>query len=913
MKNKVYTLCAILFLSLSASLGVYAQTVTGTIKDSETNEAMVGVSVAIAGTSKGAVTDAQGKYTLALPAGKSTLQVSFIGYEAISREVTLQEGETQTLDFQLNASSQQLGEVSIVGSRNASRSILDSPVPVDVLSLRDLAPVVPQTDLNQMLTYLAPSFQSNRQTISDGTDHIDPATLRGLGPDQVLVLVNGKRRHNTALVNVNGTIGRGNVGTDLNTIPTAAIDRIEVLRDGAAAQYGSDAIAGVINVVLKKNVNQLRASYTSGIHKEGDGLLNQINGNYGFGLGEKGGYINITADYTFRGFTNRMKEWEGAIYGTPYLNDPKLNPEGATTDDQLIALRGLKRSDFNMRIGNSQVSNATAMFNMSVPITGGGEFYAFGGLNYRNGEAAGFYRLPSQATQVVYKIYPNGFLPEIHSFVIDRSLGVGVKGKIKDWNVDFSNTYGYNRFRFQIENSLNASMDSTSLTSFDSGGFSFSQNVSSLGMTRFFSDVMSGLNVAMGTELRIDNYQIFAGQEESYRDYDGATTGRTGGAQVFPGFQPRNALSRFRTNLAFYADIEADITKQWMVAVAGRFENYSDFGSTINGKIATRVNFWDGKFAIRGAASTGFRAPALHQLYFNTVSTLFTGGLPFEVGTFSNSSQAANILGIPKLKEETSVNLSFGITARPFDKFSLSIDYYNIKVDNRIVLTGQFAGVAAAPVGSQDRQIYDLLASIGANRAQFFSNSINTTTKGLDIIATYNWEISDNSKLDISLAANFNKTTIDKVNASSPLLVGKENIYLDRENEAVIETGNPQSKANLTLNYKAGKFNAMLRNAYFGKITYWHPNAAPQANAFTSENEIADQVFDPKVVTDISLSYQLTPNLNLQVGANNLLDVYPDKHTHSVNYSLGRFPYSRRATQFGFNGAFYFARLGISL
>lgn len=907
MNKKIY-LFLTLFFGFTSLAFAQNTTLTGSIKDANSGETLVGASVALSGTTTGVTTNVDGNFSIDLLGNKAKLLFSYIGYETITRDVTLN-GGTQTLDVTLSPSSSSLDEITVVGSRNASRSVLDSPVPVDVLAVRDLISVVPQVDLNQMMTFVAPSFQSNRQTISDGTDHIDPASLRGLGPDQVLVLVNGKRRHNTALVNVNGTLGRGNVGTDLNTIPAVAIERIEVLRDGAAAQYGSDAIAGVINIVLRKDVNQFSANYMTGVHKEGDGLLNQFNANYGFALGKKGGYINLTGDYTFRGFTNRMEEWTGPIYGATYLGNPNLNPEGAANDEALLTARGLTRSDFNMRVGNSQVANASAMFNMAIPLDNGAEFYAFGGLNYRNGESAGFYRQPSQVNQVVYEIYPNGFLPEIHSSVLDRSLGMGIRGKIKNWSVDFSNTYGKNSFGFRVENSINASLGAASATSFDSGGFAFSQNVTGLSVSRFFPDALKGINVAAGSEFRVDNYQIIAGEEASYTDYDGVTTGKVGGVQVFPGFQPRNELNRFRTNLAGYVDLEVNITEQWMVAVAGRYENYSDFGNTITGKIASRFNITD-DYAIRGAISTGFRAPSLHQSFFNTVSTIFVNGVPFEVGTFSNNSRVAGVLGIPKLKQETSINYSVGFTAQPTNNFTFSIDGYIIKVDDRVVLTGQFQGNANAAPGTSDREIFDLLSNVGANRAQFFTNAINTTTRGIDIIATYTWAIGE-GKLDASVAANFNETTVDQINVASSLLAGRESTYFDRTNTAVVETGNPRSKINVTLNYKVGKFGAMLRSVRFGEVTTNNNAIVPTLNSFTGELESQDQTFSAKWITDFSISYQLFNNLSLQVGANNIFDVYPDEHTHSANNSFGRFRYSRQATQFGFNGAFYFARASV--
>ncbi|TAD94707.1 MAG: TonB-dependent receptor, partial [Bacteroidetes bacterium] len=552
------------------------------------------------------------------------------------------------------------------------------------------------------------------------------------------------------------------------------------------------------------------------------------------------------------------------------------------------------------------------------------------------------YRMPNQTSQVVAALYPNGFLPLINSNIVDKSFSLGIRGKIQDWNVDFSNTYGTNSFMFGVENSNNASLGTESPTSFQCGGFAFTQNTTNFDMNKYFDKVLSGFNVAFGAEFRVDNYEIFAGEEKSYRNYglrdivnvktvtrpDGTSfnynevvgqfdaLGKVGGAQVFPGFKPSNEVNKYRTNAAAYLDLEADITKKFTIGAAARYENYSDFGSTLNGKLTARVVLAEG-YSLRGAVSTGFRAPSLQQSYFSAVSTLFIGGAPFETGTFTNDSRAAQILGIPKLKQETSVNASLGITAEPVKGLTLSVDGYYIKINDRVVLTGQFRGNAAAAVGTQDRTINDLLFSVGANTGQFFTNAINTTTMGLDVVAAQKFDIGKGN-LDVSLAANFNKTTVGDDIKTTDLLKGKEANYFDREQRAVFETGNPQNKVNLTLTYKINKFSIMVRNVRFGEITYRHPSDGgdPSAfvlNNFTGQKETRDQTFSAKMVTDITLSYQIAKNLGLTIGANNLLDVYPDRNAHSDNASSGRFPYSRRITQFGFNGAYYFGRLSFSL
>jgi iron complex outermembrane receptor protein len=692
--------------------------VKGKVTD-ENGESLPGVSILIKGTTTGTVTSIDGNYSISAPDG-ATLVFSYIGYSA--KEVAV--GSRTVLDVKLDPDTETLGEVVVIGSRNQNRTVLESAVPVDVINIKDLALSSPQINVNQLLNYVAPSFTSNTQTISDGTDHIDPASLRGLGPDQVLVLINGKRRHKSSLLNVNGTFGRGSVGTDLNAIPVASIKRIEVLRDGAAAKYGSDAIAGVINIVLNESVNELTMSLTTGANvsknSEGssDGETTQLNLNYGLPIGN-GGLINFTGNFDTRGYTNRMKEWEGQIFSD--YNNPSAypTPTGADITESELAVRGLQRSDFNMRVGQSAVDNAGIFMNMKLPLGENAEFYSFGGLTYRQGEAAGFYRLPYQS-RAVTAIYPNGFLPEIHSNINDKSFAMGIKGQINDWKIDFSNSYGTNQFQYQIENTLNASLEASSPTSFNSGGFSFTQNTTNFDVSRFYNDTFSGFNLAFGAEYRVDNYQIFAGEEGSYTNYglaswqvsntgdstlvvdnsgpvstvfglDG-TSSRPGGAQVFPGFSPNNAINKYRSNVGAYIDAEADLSSNFTLTAALRYEDYTDFGSTFNWKTSFRAEVVDG-WALRGAASTGFRAPSLHQQYFNSTSTIFVDGIPSEVGTFSNDSRPAQLLGIPKLKQETSNNYSLGFTGQLNDALSLTVDAYMVKIADRVVYTGQFSGV----------------------------------------------------------------------------------------------------------------------------------------------------------------------------------------------------------------------------
>ena len=958
MKSKIYSLLLILFLSVS----VFAQTyeVSGTVIDSD-NQPLPGVSVSVKGTTKGTTTDFDGNYSLQVNSGE-VLVFTFVGFE--TQQVTLSGQSTVNVTMK---SGLELDEVVVVGTRNPNRTATDTPVPVDVIDVQELTAQGPQVNLNQILNYVAPSFTSNTQTISDGTDHIDPASLRGLGPDQVLVLINGKRRHNSSLVNVNGTFGRGSVGTDLNSIPSAAIKRLEVLRDGAAAQYGSDAIAGVINIVLNDNVNELNFKVTSGANfsknsnnQTGgvDGETVNVSASYGVPLGDNGGFINFTGDFDYREDYGRMKEWEGNVFNLyntverfanndgynlsdlldddvsdviQYATAAGINLNGASTKPDLqsilsadnteseLSARGLVRSDFNMRVGQSALRGGRFFANFSIPLDDEGtELYSFAGLGSRTGNSAGFYRLPNQS-RTYTPAYINGFLPEINSKITDKSMAVGIRGKIGDWAVDFSNTYGKNAFLYTIGNTFNASRQNASPTTFDAGGFNFMQNTVNLDMSKFYADALSGLNIAFGAEYRLENYEIVAGEEASYAQYtssgevitlatqdparDFFGNARPGGSQVFPGFSPNNELSRGRTSIAGYFDIEADISETFLASFATRFEDYSDFGSTINFKLATLLKASD-NFNIRAALNTGFRAPSLHQLNFNSTSTIFDqNGDPQEVGTFANDSRAAQLLGIPQLKEETSKSVSVGFTAKlPEANLSITLDGYLVNIDDRVVYTGQFSGPGTGT------ELDNLLALANASRASFFANAIDTKSRGLDIVLTHKADLGASAQLKSDLSATLSKTEQDGDIKASDVLerAGLVDTYFPEDSRVYLEEAVPRTKINLTNALSIDKLNIFLRNVYFGEVTEATTNVDRQ------------QVFGTKVVTDLSLGYNFSESLTITVGANNLLDVYPDKAADALadggnNRSSGRFDWSRRAQQFGVAGRFLFARLSFSL
>ncbi len=924
----------LLLLFISASIQAMAQSVKGKIIDEKNGSPLPGVSILVQGTNTGTVTDADGNFTLNVADGNYNIVISFIGYTPKIVPATVSAGQSSPLNIALAESSEVLGEIVVTGSRSGGRSRIDSPVPVDIIPVSQITNSVGQVDINQILTYIAPSFQSSRQTISDGSDHIDPAQLRGLGPDQVLVLVNGKRRHQSSLVNVNGTVNRGTVGTDLNAIPATSVEKIEILRDGAAAQYGSDAIAGVINIILKsrtglsgnvsygQNVTSYEKNYIINNNKDAsvnisDGGTAQVGLNYGLKVGQKG-FLNITGEYVSRGATNRTGTYTGQIF-------PAV--DGKVVDDETLAQRGLTRNDFDMRIGNSEVKGGGVVLNASIPLTEQLELYAFGGYNKKKGNAAGFYRYPNGVPAAVrtnvFAVYPNGFLPEINSDVTDISGAAGIRGKLGEWRFDLSNTFGKNDFDYRITNSVNytqAVSISNFQQEFNAGGNGFSQNTINLDLGRKF-DVLKGLNVALGAEQRSEKYTITAGEEASYKNYDVAA-GVPAGAQVFSGFFPQNAGSHSRHSVAGYLDLEQDIFKAWVVSAALRFENYSDFGNTLNYKVSTRYKITDG-IALRASASSGFRAPSLQQRYYAKTNTLFVTQngqqVAQESGTFTNDSKPAEILGIPKLKQETSQSFTVGTTIQISNAFELTVDAYQIDIDDRIVLTNNFNDGGNANLKAQ-------LAAANATTANFFSNAVDTRSRGIEGVLSYNTRFGRNQSLRAVLAGTFIQNKVKKGADGKPIIHASDilvqtnqvNTYFNREDLSRFEIASPRNKQSMTLNYKAGKFGAMLRGVRFGEVSYRDPTIDPgkpdswPVNTLTGQKETLDQTFGAKMVTDLALSYDVVKGIGVTIGANNVLDVYQDKHTHSGNVSSGRFVYSRRVQQMGFNGRYLFARINFN-
>jgi iron complex outermembrane receptor protein len=859
---RIYTFCFVVLGMIFFSTFSYSQNyvVKGKVTDAK-GEVLIGVNIIEKGTSNGTATDKDGRYSLGYNSLDAVIVFSYVGFQ--TKEVT--PAGVTNIDVILDEGIE-FQEIFVVGSRSLNRSITESPVPIDVLDMQELSERVGQFDVNQVLQYTAPSFNSNRQSGADGSDHIDPATLRGLGPDQTLVLLNGKRRHQSSLINIFGTRGRGNTGTDLNSIPISAIERIEILRDGASAQYGSDAIAGVINVVLKSSLNKFTGSVSSGFHqakyrtdRDYDGEEFQMNGNYGFALGENG-FVNLTLDYLRKGKTNRP------------------------ADPSVVSI-------YRKQFGDASLNNFNTFINSRYSINGQTTLYFFGGLNHRQTDAYAWTRDPDSERNIP-AIYPNGFDPRIQSTIRDHSVSAGVQTEVDKWHLDFNNTLGVNRFHYYVDGTLNASLLEKSPTRFDAGGFQLMQNTTSLDFTRFIDNVLKGLNIAFGLEYRIDNYEIFAGEDGSWKNYgvidsviDGRVVpvdvlGRPGGSQGFPGFRPDNVVDEYRTNLGAYADFELDITDSWMINTAGRYETYSDFGNTLDGKIATRIKVTD-DFALRGSFGTGFRAPSLAQIYFNSTFTDFVSGVPIDKLIAKNNSPITRALGIPNLKEETALNGSLGFTASPFEGFTATVDGYYVKIEDRIVLTGAFEDT--------DPDIGADIQALGVGAAQFFTNALDTKTTGVDVILSYQNSFDENN-LRFSFAGNFNNMELGDINTSRKLK-GKEDIYFGRREQAFLLASAPETKLSFAIDYGRDKFNASVRMIYFGEITLidWLDT---------------EDIYEAKLTTDASLSYDFTDNLTLLVGGANLFDIYPTQQDTETE-SGGLWD----AVQMGFSGRFLFGKL----
>ncbi len=786
--------------------------------------------------------------------------------------------------------------VVVTGTRVANRTALDTTSPVDIISA-DTLKHAGSTEMNQALSVALPSLNFPRPSLADGTDTIRPATLRGMSPDQTLVLVNSKRRHASSLVNLNGTIGRGSAAVDLNTIPTAIVKNIEVLRDGAAAQYGSDAISGVVNLRLRTDRSGGEASVTYGARVTEYDLRN---GTPPAGATWTGPDSRERTD----GQTATVSAWKGLPWGetghitlaVEYKDQNRTERGGYDVRQQYARVNGAfdprenTINRFNAWYGEPEMEQATLFANVGNNLGGGVRVYGWASYQNRDARSAGFFRIP-QDSRNIPSIYPDGFLPIIAPTVDDYSMTGGVTWSLGEWDMDASLGYGKNRMEFEIQNTLNRSIGPASKTQFDAGGFSYDQAVFNLTGVRSVdvAGLASPLNVAVGTEVRREGYKLFAGEPDSWR-YGGEVlpngSPAAPGAQVFPGFRPANETDASRTAVGAFVDLEANLTDKFLGSVAVRAEHYSDFGSSLAGKLAARYDF-SKRFALRGSLQNGFRAPSPQQQNFTSTSTNFINGVPFEITTFKPSDPVAVALGARPLDAEKSVNLSFGAVLR-MDKVNLTVDAYRIKIRDRIILSENLT----------QPNVRNYIASrgfVGVGGGRFFINGVDTTTDGVDVVVNWPMNAGDAGKFDFTVAANFTDTDVTAVPATAQLAaLSPAPVLFDRVNVLSLEEGQPENKLSANMNWKLGQWGATLRATRYGEVL--SPGTTP---AF-------DFTLGARTVVDLEARYAFSSKLTLALGADNLFDAYPETLPPSLN-TTGNTPFSNYAP-FGRSGRFIYAR-----
>ncbi|WP_290818908.1 TonB-dependent receptor [Aquidulcibacter sp.] len=805
--------------------------------------------------------------------------------------------------------------VVVTGTRVAARSALSTAAPVDVVSSAQLSQQG-SPELNQQLATALPSFNFPRPAIVDGTDSVRPATLRGLAPDQTLVLVNGKRRHTASLVNINGSIGRGSSSVDLNTIPTGILESVEVLRDGASAQYGSDAIAGVINLRLKqrREGGNVTVSYgqrqttvntdpapplpngttnftaaniianpswqTIRSRDANDGATTTVNAWVGLPLFENGS-LTIAAEIQNRESINRQGYDTRRLYNL--LPSGALDPREATINR------------WNQQYGDGELIQGTLFANASIDLTDTTRLYGWLSAQGRDSTSAAFFRWPADSRNVV-EIYPNGFLPKINSLISDNSFAMGMETKWNGWDVDLSVNRGFNEMEFVIRDTLNRSLGVASPTSFNAGGFNNTQTVVNLAAVKGYNvGLASDLNVAVGLEARRDHYEIFAGEPGSY--FQQGTF--VAGSQGFGGFKPSNEIGVSRDAIGGYIDLEVNVTDALLVSGAVRVEDYTDFGNNVSGKISGRYDFNE-MFALRGSVSNGFRAPSLQQQFFTASSTNVVAGVPLEILTVPSTSRIGRALGGTELKPEESVNYSLGGVFR-FGDFNVTLDAYQIELSDRIVLSENLNQPAVST----------LLAAngiVGINAVRFFLNGVDSTTKGADLVASYRLR-TDFGRFDFTGSMSVNETKLDKTPVIPALAaIGLTPTQLfNRINTLTLTEGQPKQKASFNTNWSLGKFGATFKATYYGEVTEPGTDAA------------RDIKLTPEVLFDIEGRYKLTDKISLTLGVENATDVYPRKtpgttvltpSTFTTLNNSGATAFSRYSP-FGFSGRYVYGRVSL--
>ncbi len=771
---------------------------------------------------------------------------------------------TPALAQQADKEARTLDTLIVTGTRVADRTVAESQSPIDILTPETLQ-ATGTTELATALARALPSLNFPRPALADGTSGIRPAQLRGLSPDQTLILINGKRRHLSGLLNTNGTMGRGSAAVDLNTIPIAAIERVEVLRDGASAQYGSDAIAGVVNVVLKGAADGGNLGLDGGQYAEGDGTQYRLSGHAGLGFAGGRGKLHLAGQFGSQDATNRAGPYHGSSPDTG--NFP-----------------GVGETAFV--IGDPEVDDAAASLNAGFDFSDRLSGYATAIASNRDITSFAFYRSKTHNGQgpLLAQVYPDGYVPQIHQTAQDRSLVAGLKGSSEGglrW--DLSYNYGYNKIGFDTRNTINYSLGSGSPKRFRDGALEYTQNLLNLDLSQPLDVGLAyPMTLSYGAEYREEKWNQSPGEPGSYEN---------GGAQGFPGFTPVNAVHAKRHNTALYAGLEGDFSERLSAGAAVRHEDYSDFGSKTSGKLSARYAFSD-VVALRGTLSSGFRAPSLAQQGFQAISSIIDAGVFTERGTFPASSAAAQALGATPLKAESATSGSLGLVMQPSDQLYLTIDAYRIKIDDRIVYSSNIAATPAAKT---------LLTSLGltpVDRFAYFTNALDTTTDGIDVVGSYTLPLAA-SRLAFTASYSYNSTEITRV-APSPAVfagLGITTEVIGRDEIGRIEESFPKDKAILGANWSSDRWSAGMNLTRYGDFT-----------VRSGAGAVRDQHYGAQWVADLSASFRPDANWSFMVGADNVGDSYPDRQVNDSNSLWGMFPYSNYSPA-GFNGAYWYGRV----
>jgi iron complex outermembrane receptor protein len=838
-------------------------------------------------------TDHKGEFSFSIKPGSYTITVTHASYNKIEQAVRVEAGNTKNIDFDM-IPDEQLGEVVVeVGSRSlVHRSNLNTPVPVDVFSSAQLAQTG-QTNLMQMLNFTAPSFNASMQIMTE------PITLRGLDPDHTLILVNSTRHHNMAYMNPGlprGQLGRGSVGNDLNTIPFSAIEKVETLRDGASAQYGSDAIAGVVNIRLKESTGKTSVSLHLGQHYKGDGEKFKLGIYHGIDLNKKG-FLSFSGDIHYRNPAFRGGEYKGTVY---FLD--------TALDNQKIAERGFDR----MNAGNAGTTKSTSfgfLMNGAYRVNSKMELFWTGTVNYQTLTFQNNHIFPRNTAAINTLLFPDGFKAITKPVTWNVSGIAGARGIMgKDIHWEYSTAYGMNSIRYNSENTNNASQQYTlgkyAPTNFYTGSVNYHQLTNAIHFTKNINnpgDKSNIINLGWGAELRFENFGMKAGEEASWKNYDLRKMGGVTAPHIVSGY---DALDKNRNVMCGYADFEADLNDRFLLNLATRYENYSDFGGNLAGKMAIRYKLFN-KLSLRGSLGNGFRAPSIQQRYYSAITNgrRVIGGVQTSTtrGIFNNEHEVTKVFGVPSLEAEKSLNLSGGLTSTISRHIYLTIDAYWIQIRNRIVLSGAFDRVTNPEVDSLMKSS-SIVGYTDIQQVSFFSNAINTRTKGIDIVIHGKWKIRK-AQLIGSLAANFTKTSLFGEIKTVPNLsatTANINSLFDDEQRSDMERGQPRSKIILSLNYQREKIGFILRNTRFGENAYQFSYPRPL------------ETFSPKILTDVSICYTPRSWLSITAGANNVFNVYPDRIKNYVNTGEGRFTYALDVWQFGFMGGYYYVSMGLN-